>query len=51
MKPTNRKLKSWRKESPAKHRSFGEKRNRCGRHIEQEMRELIRAERRYERED
>lgn len=28
MKPEGRTLKQWRKETPAKHRSFSEKRNR-----------------------
>lgn len=38
MKPSQRKLKKWRKESPKKHRSYAEKRDRLFKHIDKEMR-------------
>ena len=33
MKPTSRKIAKWRKESPASHRSYAEKRNRLNKQI------------------
>jgi len=37
MRPSQRRLKKWRKGSPKKHRSYAEKRNRKFRHVEREI--------------
>jgi hypothetical protein len=39
MKPSLRKLKKWRKESPKKHRSYAEKRNRLSKLNKKEIEE------------
>lgn len=51
MKPNSRQLKKWRKQTPATHKSFGEKRNRSGRQVEEEIRDMIREDRKYRKED
>lgn len=49
MKQSPRTLKKWRNDTPGKHRSYAEKRGRSGKHIEEEVREMLREDRRYDK--
>jgi hypothetical protein len=40
MKVSNRKLNKYRKQKPASHRSFAEKRGRLEKHIKKEIKDL-----------
>lgn len=51
MKPNDRQLKKWRKDSPSNHRSYAEKRNRGFRHVDQEMKNAIREDNKYKGEN